>query len=115
MLHKRLGYNQWFSLVCLMTGVILVQWPQQETVAGEADKKKNSLTGLIAVVLSCFSSGFSGVYFEKLIKFTQQSLWVRNIQLCIFGSFLSALTILAQDFKAVSDDGFFQGKIRLFN
>lgn len=95
-----------------MVGVTLVQWPH-ESASVESQTKANSLIGLIAVILSCFSSGFSGVYFEKLIKFSNQSLWVRNIQLCIFGSLLSALTVLVQDYNAVSENGFFQG-MKLF-
>jgi UDP-sugar transporter A1/2/3 len=34
-----------------------------------------------AVLVACFSSGFAGVYFEKILKETKQSVWVRNIQL----------------------------------
>lgn len=120
--------NQWFSLVCLMIGVTLVQWPQDHhsTEHHTAEHhstdhnatetantpKGNSLIGLIAVILSCFSSGFSGVYFEKLIKFSNQSLWVRNVQMCLFAGMLSALTVLVQDYNAVSSGGFFQGKRR---
>ncbi len=39
------------------------------------------LTGLSAVIVMCLSSGFAGVYFEKVLKSSQQSLWVRNVQL----------------------------------
>lgn len=81
----------------------------------------NQLLGLLAVVLACLSSGFSGVYFEKVLKkkapppppsvsadtaspgevFTsvpvrKTGLWVRNIQLSLFsllvGSFIYLLT-----------------------
>lgn len=119
MLHKKLTLNQWFSLICLMIGVILVQWPHEHHSTDHhtadhhetpGDVKGNSLIGLVAVILSCFSSGFSGVYFEKLIKFSNQSLWVRNIQLCLFAGMLSALTVLVQDYSAVSSGGFFQGR-----
>lgn len=37
--------------------------------------------GLMAVLIACFSSGFAGVYFEKILKETKQSVWIRNIQL----------------------------------
>lgn len=51
-----------------------------------------STVGLVAVLLACCSSGFASCYFEKMLKArpTGQpdhdiSLWVRNIQLSIFG------------------------------
>ena len=39
------------------------------------------LEGLLVVVLACLTSGFSGVYFEKILKGSTTSLWIRNIQL----------------------------------
>ncbi len=53
----------------------------------EADSEQKILSassqfvGLMAVLMACVSSGFAGVYFEKILKETKQSVWVRNIQL----------------------------------
>ncbi|XP_068055824.1 UDP-N-acetylglucosamine transporter isoform X2 [Anomalospiza imberbis] len=82
MLSKKLGVYQWLSLVILMTGVAFVQWPSdsQETPAKE-HSAGSQFVGLIAVLIACFSSGFAGVYFEKILKETKQSVWIRNIQL----------------------------------
>lgn len=41
----------------------------------------SQFVGLMAVLTACFSSGFAGVYFEKILKETKQSVWIRNIQL----------------------------------
>ena len=35
----------------------------------------------MAVLSACCSSGFAGVYFEKILKGTKASIWMRNIQL----------------------------------
>ncbi|XP_069794094.1 UDP-N-acetylglucosamine transporter-like isoform X3 [Narcine bancroftii] len=82
MLGKNLSVYQWLSLLTLMAGVALVQWP---TDTSEELKKEISagsqFVGLISVLSACFSSGFAGVYFEKILKGTKQSVWIRNIQL----------------------------------
>lgn len=41
----------------------------------------SQFVGVMAVLIACISSGFAGVYFEKILKETKQSIWVRNIQL----------------------------------
>lgn len=41
----------------------------------------SQFVGVMAVLMACISSGFAGVYFEKILKETKQSIWIRNIQL----------------------------------
>ncbi len=45
--------------------------------------------GLLAVLGVCISSGFAGVYFEKVIKESPKvtSLWIRNVQLSTYSLF----------------------------
>lgn len=46
------------------------------------NKEVSWLLGLLAVLVSCVLSGFSGVYFERLVKRSRQtSILIRNIQL----------------------------------
>ncbi|XP_010138314.1 PREDICTED: UDP-N-acetylglucosamine transporter [Buceros rhinoceros silvestris] len=97
MLSKKLGVYQWLSLVILMTGVAFVQ----------------QFVGLIAVLIACFSSGFAGVYFEKILKETKQSVWIRNIQLGFFGSIFGLMGVYIYDGEQLSKNGFFQGYNRL--
>ncbi|CAG8448455.1 6652_t:CDS:2 [Ambispora gerdemannii] len=70
---------------------------------------QNPLIGLIAVITSCISSGFAGCYFEKVLKSSDTSMWVRNIQLGFSGSTFSVLAMILYDGKEIFNDGFFQG------
>lgn len=61
-----------------------MQWPTDSE--GNAEEQKvltagSRFVGVMAVLMACISSGFAGVYFEKILKETKQSVWVRNIQL----------------------------------
>lgn len=111
MLGKRLGLYQWLSLLLLMAGVTLVQWPADT----EDDSEQKVLSagsqfvGLIAVLMACVSSGFAGVYFERLLKGTKQSVWVRNIQLGLFGFVFGFVGMIAYDGQSVRQSGMFQG------
>ncbi|XP_040026813.1 solute carrier family 35 member A3b isoform X1 [Gasterosteus aculeatus] len=111
MLGKRLGLYQWLSLLFLMAGVTLVQWPTE--TEGDTEQKVLSagsqFVGLMAVLMACVSSGFAGVYFEKILKETKQSVWVRNIQLGLFGLVFGLVGMLVYDGQKVSELGMFQG------
>ena len=90
MLAKRLTGQQWSSIVALAVGVALVQLSQ----AGAADGKENSLMGLLSVVFGCCTSGFAGVYFEMVLKSSNVSIWMRNIQLSMIGVFMATVRVL---------------------
>lgn len=107
MLHRHLSVRQWLALLLLMIGVILVQWPTDAPVSKGG--KESKFLGLTAVVISSFSSGFSGVYFEKLIKHNTQSLWTRNTQLAIISSIFALSAVCINDYTAVAEKGFFHG------
>ncbi|TTF87017.1 UDP-galactose translocator [Bagarius yarrelli] len=49
----------------------------QKKEAIESAGSQSYLKGLVAVVVSCLSSGFAGVYFEKILKGSSASLWLR--------------------------------------
>lgn len=54
-------------------------------------------------------SGLAGVYFEKILKGSDVSVWIRNIQLGVFGMFFGFLTMYASDGPEVTAKGFFHG------
>lgn len=111
MLGRRLGCHQWFSLLLLMMGVTLVQWP---TTSGDESEEKilsasSQFVGLMAVLMACVSSGFAGVYFERILKETKQSVWLRNIQLGFFSFVFGFIGMMAYDIQRVRESGIFQG------
>ncbi|XP_041126964.1 UDP-N-acetylglucosamine transporter-like isoform X1 [Polyodon spathula] len=110
MLGKRLNTYQWLSLLILMTGVAFVQWPSDSLDSAQKDLSAGSqFVGLTAVLTACFSSGFAGVYFEKILKETKQSVWIRNIQLGLFGAVFGLMGVYVYDGERVQEHGMFQG------
>ncbi|KAK9455234.1 nucleotide-sugar transporter-domain-containing protein [Dipodascopsis uninucleata] len=133
MLHRNLSVMKWFSLLLLTMGIALVQLPQnilsvvastfnvslrldeEEEVeskqsALEGEREMNRTLGLVAVIIACVLSGLAGVYFEKVLKGSQASLWVRNVQLSFFSLFPAFFFgVLWKDGIAIADKGFFFG------
>lgn len=107
LLGKVIGGPQWASLVLLVAGVVLVQWKDSASNSLGADA--NPMIGLSAVAACSLLSGFAGVFLERMLKGTQTSLWVRNIQLCLFSVPLQLLAIAQQDSAAVSARGLLGG------
>jgi|SRR5579862_9124790 len=113
LLHRTLSLQKWVSLLLLTCGVALVQLPVAPSTAKKegfferhfhfgrgVDELTHHLTtraadehdmnrslGLIAVVMACMISGLAGVYFEKVLKGSNATLWVRNVQLSFFSLF----------------------------
>ncbi|KAJ8274563.1 hypothetical protein COCON_G00091880 [Conger conger] len=115
MLGRRLGVYQWLSLLILMAGVALVQWPSEFPAIPEQKELSagSQLVGVVAVLVACCSSGFAGVYFEKILKETKQSVWVRNIQLGLFGLVFGLMGVFVYDGERVRESGMFQGYNRI--
>uniref|UniRef100_A0A8R1DQG9 UDP-N-acetylglucosamine transporter n=1 Tax=Caenorhabditis japonica TaxID=281687 RepID=A0A8R1DQG9_CAEJA len=112
MLGKSLHCYNWLALILLTAGVALVQYPS----GGDSAKPQvpvhdtsDNVMGLGAVLAACFSSGFAGVYFEKILKTSKVSLWIRNIQLAFFSVFGSFFVCWLYDWEAIRDDGFLRG------
>ncbi|XP_072537536.1 UDP-galactose translocator [Salminus brasiliensis] len=112
MLRKSLSRVQWVSLLLLFAGVAIVQVEQDSSKQKEAivsSANQNYAKGLVAVVVSCLSSGFAGVYFEKILKGSSASVWLRNVQLGIFGTVLGLLGMWWNDGVAIAEKGFLFG------
>mmetsp|Transcript_57551 Transcript_57551/g.129407 ORF Transcript_57551/g.129407 Transcript_57551/m.129407 type:complete len:361 (-) Transcript_57551:21-1103(-) len=110
-LGKVLGPTKWSALVTLTAGVALIQLPRGSS-AGEsshAPAQGNAVVGLVAVLSACVTSGLAGVWLEKILKQTDASIWLRNIQLAFFGAVLGLLGAFAQDGAKIQAHGFMQG------
>jgi drug/metabolite transporter (DMT)-like permease len=131
LLHRSLSAQKWLSLLLLTIGVGLVQLPSSPTtpvkpegfiakhlhfspreVVGHlisrqhhhVDTDMNRTLGLIAVFAACMISGLAGVYFEKVLKGSSASLWIRNVQLSFFSLFPALFVgVLWKDGQQVLD------------
>jgi uncharacterized membrane protein len=78
--------HQWFALMLLMAGTIMVQEPpgapkvqDDADVIGAADDKAVKLyLGIGATVVACLCSSFASVYLEKILTESKPSIWVRT-------------------------------------
>ncbi|XP_049649299.1 UDP-galactose translocator isoform X1 [Accipiter gentilis] len=114
LLGTSLSRLQWLSLALLFAGVALVQAEQARAAPGGSPSPaegppQSYAVGLAAVAASCLSSGFAGVYFERLLKTTGGSIWVRNVQLGAVGTAVGLAAMVAAEGSAVAGLGFFYG------
>ena len=110
-LKVKLSRLQWLSLGTLFVGVALIQLPSDNVAAGDSSgsNKDNVVVGMLAVTIACTLSGFAGVYLEKILKGTNPSLWLRNVQLGFLGVLFGLCTVFVSDWTKISEKGFFFG------
>jgi UDP-sugar transporter A1/2/3 len=116
MLGRRISTGQWMALLLLTCGIGLVALAQREEEKGQsaADLEKaehhNTALGLSIVLVLCLSSGFAGVYFEKVLKQSGSvGLVVRNLQLGSVSLLLSGSVCFFKTGTEIARDGFFFG------
>ncbi|XP_016523834.1 CMP-sialic acid transporter isoform X1 [Poecilia formosa] len=107
MLNRSLSRLQWFSVFMLCGGVTLVQWKPAE--ATKVQIEQNPFIGFMAIAVAVLCSGFAGVYFEKVLKSSDTSLWVRNIQMYLSGIVVTLIGVFINDGEKVMEKGFFYG------
>jgi UDP-sugar transporter A1/2/3 len=134
-LRRSLSRGQWAALFLLTFGVALIQIPEstfmelKDLIYGlhdtgakrqasnkpssetAATASMNPLVGVMAIVTASIISGLSGVYFEKVLKTTNNvSVWVRNIQLSIFSLIpCLVLGVYFKDGSGIAKNGFLHG------
>eukprot|EP00970_Alexandrium_tamarense_P006468 scaffold1102_cov195-Alexandrium_tamarense.AAC.42 len=109
MLGRQFSATKWCSLVVLTAGVAVVQVSGSGDSHANGNEDRNRFVGLVAVLCASCTSGFSGVYFEKILKGSETTLWVRNIQMGIPSMIIALVTVFLGDSEEVSRKGFFVG------
>ena len=93
-----------------MAGVAMVQLSdvkETKSAANAADQSK--FLGFSAALTACMLSGFAGVYFEKILKGSDISVWMRNVQLALLSVPLGLITSCLTDGDKIAEHGFFHG------
>ncbi|XP_060664160.1 UDP-N-acetylglucosamine transporter isoform X2 [Drosophila nasuta] len=125
-LRRRLFNTQWGALVLLVLGIVLVQLAQTDapsasgsslpaatttlpTLTNSQLPTQNRMLGLWAALGACFLSGFAGIYFEKILKGAEISVWMRNVQLSLLSIPFGLITCFVNDGSRIYNMGFFHG------
>lgn len=114
-LKKQLLKTQWISLVTLVIGVVLVQLAQSGDHPAKNAIEQNRFVGFMAALTACVLSGFAGIYFEKILKGSDISIWMRNVQLSVCSIPFGLLTCYAYDGAIIRRQGFFFGYDRFIH
>ena len=105
-LKEKLGRRRWLSLVALFLGVVVVQAGKHE--ASKTAPAGNAALGFLAVAAAATTSGFAGVYQQKILQGTKTSVWCRNIQMGLPSVVVAAFSTL-RDSGPIAERGFFGG------
>lgn len=108
-LRKQLISTQWLSLVTLVVGVVLVQLSHAGDPSSADSENQNRMLGFTAALMACILSGFAGIYFEKILKGSDTSVWMRNIQLSLCSIPFGLMTCFISDGDIIRTHGFFFG------
>lgn len=110
LLNRRLSLRQWLALVIIVPGVGLVELSSKTSTAKTVTTEQHPLLGFICIVICSFTSGFSGVFFEKVLKGKKHNnIWIQSIQLCLATCFFCCLTAVTSDLPRIREEGFFVG------
>lgn len=94
-LKRRLKKWQWCALGLLASGVALVQLSSTDKKnADQSLDGQSRILGFGAALAACFISGFAGIYFEKVLKESDISVWMRNVQLSLLSLPIGTVTYL---------------------
>ncbi|XP_063823450.1 UDP-N-acetylglucosamine transporter [Ostrinia nubilalis] len=110
-LKRKLKKWQWCALALLASGVALVQLSSTDKKQTSGSENQSKVIGFAAALTACFISGFAGIYFEKVLKESDVSVWMRNVQLSLLSLPFGTITYLFNNEWSIRDllkgfDGF---------
>jgi UDP-sugar transporter A1/2/3 len=113
MLGRSLSSAKWLSLFILTAGVSLTEMDAagggSKAPRGGEGTQQSPLLGFVCVLMASVTSGFAGVWFEKILKNAKTSLWVRNIQMGLTSVLIAFAGVYTKDRATVAEKGFFHG------
>lgn len=87
----------------------MVQLSDVKDDGGGAKLEQSRLIGMLAALSACVLSGFAGIYFEKILKGSSISIWMRNVQLSVISIPAGLIHAAVKDWASLIDHGFFYG------
>jgi len=92
-------------VVLLSCKLNLVKKKSEKTIEGE----QSFMLGLFAILMVTTISGLAGTYLEKLLKDAKSTIWMRNVQLSMYGSVLAFGALWWNDWPKVQQNGLLGG------
>lgn len=96
MLGTKFSARQWWALVQLMFGMVLVQTCDVGYETSIPAHSERAALPFLAVALATVTSGYAGVYMERLYKTSRLSIWERNVQLSIVSIPIALLPVIKE-------------------
>lgn len=104
LLGRKFSPLDWLSFLILIIGVVIVQTMSPEALQRHTESAACENTpldafralGSIAAAGAAMLSGFAGVFLELMYTRKGASLWMRNVQLCVFTIPIQSLAVLQQ-------------------
>uniref|UniRef100_A0A7E4VBX4 UDP-galactose transporter n=1 Tax=Panagrellus redivivus TaxID=6233 RepID=A0A7E4VBX4_PANRE len=106
-LGRRFSPTRWLAIFLLCVGVASVQFDHSDSP--KPDREENHILGLIAVLSTCVTAGFAGVYFEMMLKDGTTPFWIRNLQLYTWGAICTTLTCMISSPQTFTPSTLFHG------
>ncbi|KAL4003054.1 UDP-galactose translocator 1 [Acanthocheilonema viteae] len=107
-LGRRFSFTRWLAIFLLFSGVAAVELSIKERNVMKNDE--NYMVGLGAVLLTCVTAGFAGVYFEYLLKDGSETpFWIRNLQMYSCGLVSAGSGCILSEWDGILAKGFFYG------